>query len=308
MGIRSPFQENFESLRYQLAYMAFAIGLTHFNRLPAAPGYFKSTFDHLIQKMLLPDVWYYWRDTSRGGGAANYDAPRSDGWIDPVIKDNIMFSAYVQFMSVMHHFLFNDDKYTNPGALTFQFNPILFSRDEAKDFVYDENTLNDLIYWQMVESGYLGVACEPYCVFQICNQPAILAFRLHDVLHGTSRAKEVTDRFISAWERFGMLDENGRFYAYVRTDKDQAIPNTLGPWVDCWLGTLLHAWNSELVRQQYERVVPDWLVEYPDGTAYVPPESRTIPNRTPVPAARLILPGQQPGPRKWVTNHFSAVI
>ncbi len=77
MGIRSPFQENFESLRYQLAYMAFAIGLTHFNRLPAAPGYFKSTFGHLIQKMLLPDVWYYWRDTSRGGGAANYDAPRA---------------------------------------------------------------------------------------------------------------------------------------------------------------------------------------------------------------------------------------
>jgi hypothetical protein len=271
MGIRSSFQENFESLRYQLAYMAFAIGLTHFNRLPAAPGYFRSSFDRLVQKMLLPDVWYYWRDTSRGGGAANIDAPKSDGWIDPVVRDNIMFSAYVQSMSVMYNFLFNDNKYAQPGALTFDFNPILFRWDTREQFVYDQNSLNEHIYWKMVESGYLGIACEPYCVFQICNQPAILAFRLHDILHGTSRAREVTEGYMAAWSRFGLVDERGHYNAYVRTHVNEVVPNLLGPWIDGWLGTLLNAWNPELVQKQYWSAIADWVVENEDGTAYVPP-------------------------------------
>lgn len=273
MGIRSPFQENFESLRYQLAYMAFALGLTHFNRLPAAPGYFRSSFDRLVQKMLLPDVWYYWRDTSRGGGAANLDAPKSEGWIDPVLKDNIMFSAYVQSMSVMYNFLFDDDKYAQPGALTFNFNPILFRIDTRKEFVYDQNSLNDHIYWRMVESGYLGIACEPYCVFQICNQPAILAFRLHDILNGTSRAQEVTEGYMAAWGRFGLTDDNGHYNTFVRTHVNEVVPNVIGPWADGWLGTLLNMWNPELVQKQYWSAIDDWVEEYQDGTAFVPPGS-----------------------------------
>ncbi len=277
MGIRTSWQENFESLRYQLAYMAYTVGLTHFNRLPAAPGYFRSTFDRLVQKMLLPDVWYYWRETSRGGGGANLDAPISEGWIDPVVRDNIMFSAYVQSMSVMYNFLFDDDKYTKPGALTFKFNPILFRLDTRQDFVYDQNSLNDHIYWKMVESGYLGIACEPYCVFQICNQPAILAFRLHDVLKGTSRAKEVTDGWLAAWSEFGQLDSEGRYNTFVRTHINKVEPNVFGPWSDGWLGALLNMWNPELVKKQYPEGIKRWLVEYDDGTAYVPPiESEDI--------------------------------
>lgn len=273
MGIRTAWQENFEALRYQLAYMAYAVGLTHFNRVPAAPGYFRSTFDRLVQKMLLPDVWYYWRETSRGGGSANMDAPISDGWIDPVVRDNIMFSAYVQSMSVMYDFLFNDDKYARPGALTFKFNPILFRWDTRQDFVYDQNSLNDHIYWKMVESGYLGIACEPYCVFQICNQPAILAFRLHDVLHGTHRAKEVTDGWLAAWSQFGHLDSEGRYNTFVRTHQNKVEPNVFGPWSDGWLGALLNMWQPELVKKQYPEGIRRWIVEYEDGTAYVPPSA-----------------------------------
>ena len=279
MGIRTSWQENFEALRYQLAYMSYAIALAHFNRLPNAPGYFRSTFDRLVQKMLLPDVWYYWRETSRGGGSANLEAPTSEGWIDPVWRDNIMFSAYIQSMSVLYHFLFDDDKYTQPGALTFKFNPILFRWDTRQDFVYDENSLNDHIYWRMVESGYLGIACEPYCVFQICNQPAILAFRLHDVLKGTSRAKEVTDGWLAAWSQFGHLDSEGRYNTFVRThvNPNKVEPNVFGPWSDGWLGALLNMWNPELVKQQYPDGIKRWVVEYDDGTAYVPPaESEDI--------------------------------
>src|SRR5262245_60215656 len=32
--------------------------------------------------------------------------------------------------------------------------------------------------------GDLGIACEPNCVFQICNQVLILDFRRHDMIYG----------------------------------------------------------------------------------------------------------------------------
>jgi hypothetical protein len=271
MGTRLSWQENFEAYRYQLAYMAYAVGLTSFHRLPAAPGYVRATFDGLVQKMLLPDVWYYWRETSRGGGGANLDAPVSEGWINPVEKDNIMYSAYIQSMSVMYDYLFNDKKYAQPGALTFKFDPILFRLDERQEFVYDQNSLNDHIYWRMVESGYLGIACEPYCTFQICQQPAILAFRLHDILNGTDRAKEVTDGFTAAWREFGQIDAEGRYNTFVKTHTSEVQPNNFGPWSDGWLGALLNMWNPDLVKSHYPEGIRRWVVELPDGTAYVPP-------------------------------------
>src|SRR3954452_14480338 len=59
-------EDDFGSLRFQLAYMIYGLGLTHRHRLPAAPGVFRPMIQRLIDKLLLPDVWMYWRDVSRG--------------------------------------------------------------------------------------------------------------------------------------------------------------------------------------------------------------------------------------------------
>jgi linalool dehydratase/isomerase-like protein len=64
-------QDDFGGYRFQLAYMAYALALTHVHRLPAAPGVFKETFERLIEKILMPEVWMYWRDVSRGGSVFN---------------------------------------------------------------------------------------------------------------------------------------------------------------------------------------------------------------------------------------------
>ena len=42
-----------------------------------------------------PEVWMYWRDVSRGGNAFNAHLDLGEKW-DPVARDNIMYSAYVQ--------------------------------------------------------------------------------------------------------------------------------------------------------------------------------------------------------------------
>ena len=59
-------QEGPGAYRYQLSDMAYALALAHFHRLPAAPEVFKGIFERLIAKMLLPDVWSFWENMSKG--------------------------------------------------------------------------------------------------------------------------------------------------------------------------------------------------------------------------------------------------
>jgi hypothetical protein len=263
---RGTGQDDFGGYRFQMAYMAYALALAHRHRLPAAPGVFKPVFERLMEKMLLPEVWMYWARVSRGGSVFNHHL--LDRYVEdwnPVGRDNIMYSAYVQSMALLYNYLFDDSRYAAPGALTFQYWSFFWGGGERR-FEYDQDSLNQHIYWQMVESGYLGVACEPNCVFQICNQPAILGFRMHDLLTGGSIAQEVTEGYQKAWRQFGRLGANGHYNAMVSQDTRAIRDNAaLSPWVDAWCGTLMNMWNREFVREHYPAQVADWLVREPEG-------------------------------------------
>jgi len=275
-------QDDFGGYRFQLAYMAYALALTHVHRLPAARGVFKKTFERLIEKMLSPEVWMYWRDTSRGGAVFNAHLVNrlKEEW-DPVVRDNIMYSAYVQSMALLYHYLFDDDRYAQPGALTFAHWSSFWGGAERR-FAYDENALNDHIYWQMVENGYVGVACEPNCIFQICNQPAILGFRLHDLIHGGKRADEVTRAYEQAWQQFGRLDADGHYNMMLLQDGRAVLPNAMErPWVDAWCGTLMNMWNRDFVHAHYPKQVAELLESEVGGTLSV----------------RVNAPPEGPGPR-----------
>ena len=150
----------------------------------------------------------YWRDVSRGGIGVQRP-PRPTGcdeeW-DPVVRDNIMYSAYVQSCALLHDQLFADDRYAAARIADVPALVVLLGRRGEARSPTTASSLNDHLYWQMVENGYVGVACEPNCVFQICNQPAILGFRLHDLITGGSRADEVVAGYEQAWADFGRLD------------------------------------------------------------------------------------------------------
>jgi hypothetical protein len=275
MGSRAAGQDDFTSYRYQLAYMIYGAGLVHRHRLPAAPGLFQPMIQSFMDKLLLPETWLFWKDTSRGG--APFNAHLSESYVeqwDPVIRDNIMFSAYVQSGALLHDYLFGRDTYAQPGSLTFNHWTPLWGGDE-KRAAYDRDSLNDTIYWQMVRNGYLGVACEPNCIFQICNQPAILGFRLHDLITGGSRAKEVTDNYEKAWADFGRLDENGHYNTMVLEDSRAVVPN-LGTWVDAWCGTVMNMWNRTFVHANYARQIADLIEPLDDGTIFVHPTPKTF--------------------------------
>ncbi|KAM0189112.1 hypothetical protein ACHAPI_010257 [Fusarium lateritium] len=160
-------KDGFGAYRFQLACSFYALVLAHFHRLPAAPGLFQNTLERIIEKMCHPDVWFYWRDAGTGGGVAR--TPRAEPNANPIEKDNIMYSAYLQTMTLMYNSLFDDDRFTKPGALKLQYDPFFWGDNGGFSFEYDQDSLNERIYWNMVQGGYLGVACEPWCVFQICN-------------------------------------------------------------------------------------------------------------------------------------------
>ena len=267
---RGAGQDDFGGYRFQLAYMAYAMALAHRHRLPAAPGAFKPVFERFMDKMLLPEVWMYWTRVSRGGSVFNMHLADqlSEDW-NPVGRDNIMYSAYVQSMASLYNYLFGDDRYAAPGALTFKYWSFFWGGGERR-FEYDQNSLNEHIYWQMVESGYLGVACEPNCVFQICNQPAILGFRMHDLVNDGSRAAEVTDAYQKAWAQFGRLDSKGHYNMMMSQDT-RAVRENMGPspWVDAWCGTLMNMWNRDFVHEHYPSQIRDWTIEGIDGAISV---------------------------------------
>lgn len=274
---RSSLQEDYGAYRFQLAYMAYALALAHVHRLPAARGYFRRPFARLIEKMRSPDVWTYWHYVSTGNGPNNKGrGPQPPQW-DPVVRDNIMYSAYLQSMALLYHYLFNDDRYARKNGLSLVYQPLYWG--EEKRFDYDEASLNDHIYWSMVESGYLGIACEPNCVFQICNQVPIIGFRLHDLVYGGDTAREVTEGYLRAWAEFGILNNAGHFNMFLKQDEGEVVAAE-EPWSDFWLGALMHAWNPELVKTQYPKQVARWMQPGPGDTLWVAsPESLKKPDQ-----------------------------
>ena len=162
-------QELDEAYRYQLATMAYATAVAHYHHLPAMRGPFKRLFRRIIHKMLLRQVWGYWFNTSHSGFVMDPDLPDlRKPWADPVIKENIMYSGHLLLMTSLYAMLFDEDEFEKEGSLTFRWDPIFWGRKQ--DFVYDNRSLQKVIFQQMEENDWVGVCCEPNAVFVVCNQ------------------------------------------------------------------------------------------------------------------------------------------
>ena len=91
MGAEEPGQEWDTARRYQLGHMTYAVGATHYHRLPAMKSMFQDLFKKLIGKMLNKEVWDYWYLTSQSGKKIDPDLKElRKPWANPVCKENIM--------------------------------------------------------------------------------------------------------------------------------------------------------------------------------------------------------------------------
>jgi hypothetical protein len=69
----------------------------------------------------------------------------------------------------MYTMLFGDDRYDEPGALTFTWSPIFWGMGPEK-FLYNRKSLQQTILSQMEAEKWMGVCCEPNSIFIVCNQ------------------------------------------------------------------------------------------------------------------------------------------
>ena len=258
MGSWDPGQEALDSYRYQLAFMAYSLGLTAYHYLPAAPRTLQATFDQLIQKMLRREVWDYWKETSRSGPAVDPGLTElRDGWTDPVVKENIMYSGHLLAMVAMYRMLFGDSKYDAEGALTFRYEPIFYGMG-PEVFEYNHASLNDVIYRQFADHDWLGVPCEPNLIFVVCNQYPIFGFRFYDAVHGTQRAEQVISAHDEAWESVaGFADGDGKV-STIFMERQRHLVQQPTP-LAAWTLASLNAWKPELVRSLQKQHAALWL-------------------------------------------------
>lgn len=273
MGSSDPEQAGLSSYRYQLAYMAYTLGVAHYHHLPAAPGVFKSAYENIMRKMLRYDVWSYWYDTSRSGPRLDPDLKElRTPWRDPVLKENIMYSGHVLAMAGLYEMLFGDDRYSRDGGLTFEHTP-MFWGEKTFSYEYSFTSLKNAVFLQMLQSGWLGVACEPNNVFIVCNQFPMLGFRFHDACHGTSDADLATRSYQDAWERKGgFVGEDNSIISTLLVKQGLKMPSVGLDW-DAWTGSVLNAWAPDYARELFAAESARYFRKHDDGRVTLYPKT-----------------------------------
>ena len=272
MGPYDPTQEGDDAYRYQLAYMAYALGLAQFHCTPAYRELYRDTIAKLIQKMMRWEVWGYWELTSRGSKVMDPELTKlGDGWIDPVMRQNVMYSGHQLMMVSLYEMLDRDGRYDAEGSLTFQFRPVLRGLG-PEDFPYDHGKLAGSIFTEFERNKFMGCECEPNSIFVYCNQFPMLGFLHYDHVHGTDLATRSIPKFREAWMQRSSLfrrDPGAELPVFYLVKQDEIIDekaNTNKEAVTSvsW-GSVMHAWARDYVETVYPRARDRTLRRMPDG-------------------------------------------
>ena len=289
-GLEAQNQANLTSYRYAIAFSAYFLALEQYHKLPAWSEAIQPALDRLVQKIIQKPVWEYWAQTSRGvpplEPGLNKPYPEAH---DPVAEKNIMYSGHVGHMINLYEMLYRDFKWDKPGS-------IVFAWSDTEKFVYDNHTLEKVMYDQMKNNSYHSICCEPNAVFPECNQHPVLSFILYDYTHGT-KLSEVNSQYMDFFLKKKMVDPNSHQTAMLYLVKQdltlsQSNPHygsaidilftpaialhlaTLdSPTANGWTGTFMHGWQPDYI----ERLYPEWkkqqVIEKDKETAELKNES-----------------------------------
>ena len=273
MGPYDPSQEGDDAYRYQLAYMTYALSLAQYHHTPAYRELWRETMARLIEKMMRWEVWGYWELTSRGSRVPDPDMNAlGEGWIDPVIRQNVMFSGHLLMMVGLYEMLYRDGRFDAPGALTFQFRPV-FRGMGPEDFPYDHGKLANVIFAEFERNDFMGCECEPNAIFVYCNQFPILGFMHYDHTHGTDLAARTVPKFKDRWQRRSTMfgkDPGADLPIFFRKRQNDFIyeeseDNNEGITAVAW-ASVMHTWAPDYVEMVYPRARDQIMRPMEDGT------------------------------------------
>ena len=193
---------------FVISFMAYTLELAQHELTPAYHEIYRTSIENLLKKMQHPDVWYPWMFESRHGSVEEIKGEPLDwmtnpGWIDPILKDNIQFKAYIQQIAAAYQMLYGDKRYEQPGAFTFKWTGGM--SNGQMNFRYTLTDITKNIYEEMVDSDFVGSACEPGRVFWICNAPSNAGFIIYDHLYGTHYG-DAGPKMNAKWVKSGYRD------------------------------------------------------------------------------------------------------
>ncbi len=272
MGPFDPTNEGDDAYRYQLAYMAYTLAVAQHHYFPAHRELLRDTFRRLIEKMMRHDVWGYWELTSKGSKVMDPDLETLvEGWVDPVVGKNVMYSGHLLMMVGLYEMLYRDGFYLKPGSLTFMCRPP-FRGLGPQDFPYDFHKLAEVIEAQFKSSHGMGCECEPNGVFVYCNQFALMGLKLYDHIFETNRSDALFKQFKAQWAKKSNLFKpsgTGQLPVFYAVRQDEVITeggedNKEAASVVSW-GPMLHIWEPEYVEELYPNVIREVRVKTSAG-------------------------------------------
>lgn len=188
-------------LRYQLNAYCWALSLCAANHLPNAPTQVTEALARLVHKHTDLRVWRYWRTLNLLGNL--------DPNPDPIVRDNIMFSAFLGDVLNMYEAATGDRRFDEPGSLTFVWS-------DGREFPYDHHAIVEAVQANYERSRLGFYPCEPGWSFTVCNVMGAQSMYGHDVLHGT----DAWDRYRDRWRQ--TLDQEyltpDGTYAHIRSN------------------------------------------------------------------------------------------
>ena len=247
-------------LQFQLAFSTLSLALAQQQYTPAYRELYKKAIESYIKKLTHSDIWERWGSmSSRGGSFSGSMHDMDAGWIDPLAKDNNMYKGYLALSAALHEMLYADAIYQQPGAFTFKHETFAFSNGVI-EFRYTLDDVVKSLHHGVLESNYVGAACEPGDYYWSCNGASNAVFILYDHVHGTHYA-EVVPKVKEAWIGRGALDPNtytlGAMIETTRQDRTQFVmarPATTpfsASYAGSWAGIFNNAWDSEFVKAAY---------------------------------------------------------
>lgn len=245
------------TLQFQIAFSGMTLALAQHQYTPAYRELYREAIDSYIAKLQHPDIWERWFFSSRSGARGGILHDMQPGWMDPVAKDNIMLKAYLLQLGAAYEMLYGDRKYDQPGAFTFFYRGQGMGNGLVK-FRYSLGDIAKNIHQEVVDSGYVGSACEPARIFWACQAPSSVGFLHYDQVHGTHYA-DVLPKMKNAWVQKGFIDSKTYRYSevVVTSWEDRAAdqkPVPLSPMVrdiGGWSGMFNHAWDKDFVEAAY---------------------------------------------------------
>ena len=290
-NFQSVDEQGISACRYTIAFSAYFLAVEQYHKFPAWREEIQMASDRLIQRMLVKKVWEYWEHESPGVTKfePNEDRPYPASK-DPIAYRNIMYSGHLSQMINLYQSLYDERKWDAPGSIVLRW-------DDATKFTYDNRTLQDAMFLQLINNPVPGIECEPNAIFPACNTHPMLGWLLYDKMHGTryyAAAQPLFDRFFASQFINPKTHQIGAFYlvkqGWVFSQWNPRYGNSMDPLIrkmiagganfdssgnDGWIALFMHGWNPKTVESLYPYMKKSQARMNTDGSASLKSDSLT---------------------------------